>query len=476
MSQEQLAAILEKGDSKACMEFFAGLSEKERQGYAEPVRTWFKSLCQDAFRQTKSGTFERNPLMEAAAVAVQAACSLSDLKQFGWRALPEADLHFAIFAARRPAWLDDWATWLCEAVPHRWPLVRRFVCQGLCRAPRTDHYVLGMIVGVCAYHDNKNTIYSALLEDPDLLQNDIWRLFEVEGEKEFCLASRDKYSRADNHWTYALVRLAQEQKLSRARLLDASLDALQRDFAQFHAGWFSQFHGALVPTPKERQERHGAYLALLASKIPPTVSFALTAIQILVAEDKIDFRALVSAIKPALWSRQKGTARLALQLLEQTARKHPELMAQVGALAGEALAHESPDVQGHALKLLDKYAGPLPAELARALSERLDHVAASHRSRLQKLIAVNAPFAEESSPTGASSATRRIGRMVRQKQPSKNVPKRWTRNGACWLAWTRSCAQWKKTEARFPRSTLTPLPFRAWIQTGESSQSKSWTT
>ena len=214
MSQEQLEAILKKGDTKACMKFFARLSEKQRQGYAEQVRTWFKSLSKDQFLEAEPGKFVPNPLVEAAEVAVQSACSLSDLKQYSWRALPVDDLHFAIFSARRPAWLDDWATWLCEAVPHRWPLVRRFVCQGLCRAPETDHYVLGMVVGVCAYHDSKNTIYSALLEDPDLLQNDIWRLFEVEGDKEFCLAARDKYSRGDNRWTYALVRLAQEQKLS----------------------------------------------------------------------------------------------------------------------------------------------------------------------------------------------------------------------------------------------------------------------
>ena len=61
----------------------------------------------------------------------------------------------------------------------------------------------------------------------------------------------------------------------------------------------------------------------------------------------------------------------------------------------EALAHESPDVQKHALSLLEKYASPMPADLAMALSERLEHVAASQRSRLQKLIAVNAPVAEE---------------------------------------------------------------------------------
>jgi hypothetical protein len=395
MGHEQLAAILEKGDAEACVKFFAGFSEKERRGYAEDVRTWFKSVSKNFLVQTGPNTFTTNPLLGAASVAVQSACSLSELKQFGVRALPVEDVQFAIFSTRRPSWLDDWAIWLCETQPNRWQLVRRFVRQGLCRTPQTDHYVLGMIVGLCAYYDTKNTIYSNLLNDPDLLQNDIWRLFEVEGDKEFCLASRDKYSRGDNHWSYALLRLAQEQKLSRARLLDASLDALQRDFAQFHAGWFSQFHEALEPTPKERQERYDAYLALLASKIPPTVSFALKAIRILVAEDKIDLRALASAIKPALLSRQKGTARLALQLLEQAARTQPEVTAEMGTLAAEALAHESPDVQGHALSLLEKHASPMSAELTRTLIERLDQVAASHRSRLQKLISVAASDTEE---------------------------------------------------------------------------------
>src|ERR1700733_6450593 len=97
MSQEQLAAILKNGDTKACMTFFADLSEKERQGYAEQVRTWFKSLSKKPFLETKPGAFERNPLLETAAVAVQSACSLSDLKKLDWRALPGDDLHFAIF-------------------------------------------------------------------------------------------------------------------------------------------------------------------------------------------------------------------------------------------------------------------------------------------------------------------------------------------------------------------------------------------
>src|SRR5262249_1057439 len=162
--------------------------------------------------------------------------------------------------------------------------VRRFIKAGLCGKPVTERYVLGMIVGLCAFHENKTTVYDALLADKDLLADDAWRLFEVEGDKELTLAARDKYSPGDNTWTYALLRLANEEKLPRARLLDASLDALKRDFAQFHAGWFSQFHEALEPNLSERAERCERYLGLLGSRIPPTVSFALKSLQILEKE------------------------------------------------------------------------------------------------------------------------------------------------------------------------------------------------
>ncbi|MDP6549589.1 MAG: hypothetical protein QF659_05915, partial [Dehalococcoidia bacterium] len=50
-----------------------------------------------------------------------------------------------------------------------------------------------------------------------------------------------------------------------------NLDALARDFAQHKAGWYSGFHETLAPTIDERAALQGRYLALLGSRIPPTV-------------------------------------------------------------------------------------------------------------------------------------------------------------------------------------------------------------
>jgi hypothetical protein len=70
----------------------------------------------------------------------------------------------------------------CERNIGHWSIIRRLIHAGLCHKPDSDNYTLGMITNVCPYHDSKGTIYDALVEDPDLLRHDVWRLFEVEGD------------------------------------------------------------------------------------------------------------------------------------------------------------------------------------------------------------------------------------------------------------------------------------------------------
>ena len=155
------------------------------------------------------------------------------------------------------------------------------------------------------------------------------------------------------------------------------------------------------------------------------MSFAAKALQVLEAADMVDPTALVGAIKPALWNRHKSTVRLALQLLAQTARKHPATRPEVGAITMEALAHESPDVHKLALDLLEKHAGPVSADLARALSERLDHVAASQRSRLHKLIATASPAPMETPDENAEPNEPKDEQETALRQRARALPKKW---------------------------------------------------
>ncbi len=398
MTQGDLRAILEAGEVEACLAFFEHASETERRAVATLALEWY--AVQDATPIIEAGplTWKGNPLLPAAAAAVLASCTLSELKKRGLN-LTNGDVNFRILQSRKPDWITDFAAWSLERFPQIWSAVRRLERAGLCSPPDTDHYVLGMIECVGS-RLGKQTIREALLDDLELLEHEVWKLFEVEGGGEFSLAARDKYARAGATWEAALVALAADGKLPRSRLLNASLDALERDFAQFRAGWFSRFHEALKPTPEERAERVDRYLNLLASKIPPTVSFALAALSKIDSDRRFPSAALVDQIGPALTARAKSAVSAALKLLENAAKADSALKPKAAMVAAGALAHESADAQSEAFALVVRCGDLADAALFAIIREQVDRLAASVQPRVREWLgSVNAE-----SPSGSSVA------------------------------------------------------------------------
>ena len=381
MIKGDLKAILENGEVDATVRYFEQATETERKEMAEWSLEWYRLQEMNWFIKDANGG-RINPLTQAASAAFLATGTLSQLKKHG-RNLSRSDTDFTILAARKPDWLTEYAAWSLEKSPAVWPAVRRLERAGLCQRPDTDNYILGMIEGH-ADRSGKPDVREAFLADRALLDREVWRLFEVEGSGEYSLAARDKYSRADATWDTGLIALANEGILSRGRLLDASLDALERDFAQFRAGWFSRFHEALKPTLEERAERIDRYLNLLASKVPPTVSFALNALALLDRHKRLPAGLLLERINPALYARSKGTVISALKLLANAASREPDLKQRAAMIAAEALVHESPDVQAAAFDLAIRLGHRDDLSLASTIMNASDQLAPSIQGRVQE--------------------------------------------------------------------------------------------
>ena len=254
---EGLQALLDAGDTVGCVRFFSDASDSERQALAKVAEAWIQKVSKETIQQPAPGYFEVNPLLSAAGAAVLATCPLSTVKKYGWRVIPRDDEYFRILADRRPKWLDDYAESLLDSDHPPWLVVRKMMKAGLCRKPSHDNYILGMVHhsgGVGARvpiprnagdtRRARGASLSHLDAEPDLL-DDLWRLFEIEGGGEYSLATHDKYTRDDNRWDRAFVELSRRGTFPRERLLDASLDALERGFGQFRVGWFSAFHELL---------------------------------------------------------------------------------------------------------------------------------------------------------------------------------------------------------------------------------------
>ena len=358
MSRENaFEEVIGRGDTAAAVTFFAKMPEAGRRELAPRAI----ALCKKSWDAWESDLerFGGRPnkglraSADCAALSVWATASAGELKKLGWRARPGRDDDcYAVMAARRPAWLGDWCGWLLEQWPFCWPLVRKLVKAGHCPPPESDAYVLGMI-GHLAGYGSETHIADSLEAEPELLEELFWRIFEVEGGGDLSLAAFDKYAAEAFTWQRAVLDLTAGGRIERDRVLDASLEALNRGFAQFRAGWFSRLHEALNPTLEERAARLDRYLVLLASPVPPSVSFAIKALKPLQAQKRLPAADLLAAVESALYAKSKAVAATALKMIAKAAKTEPDLAGRAAALAALALEHPVSDVQAEALALLE---------------------------------------------------------------------------------------------------------------------------
>ena len=246
-------------------------------------------------------------------------------------------------------------------------------------------YALSFLGGIGRWVGRTNTIYESLRADPGVLDDELWRAFQIEGGGEVSFAAQDKYRPAEVSWSAAFRRLVAEGLLERPRLIDATLDALGRGYIAFRAGWLVQFHARLEPTADERLERLQSYLGLLGSPTAQVQSFAVKALAELDKTTPLPEAELVEAIAPAVLNPAKGTATRALRLLDAAAGRSETSRPAAARVAAEALLHESPDVQRRALAIVERF-GDNDAVLVARLEGAAPVVASSLRPRLAAVV------------------------------------------------------------------------------------------
>jgi Family of unknown function (DUF6493) len=276
-------------------EEMVALKEPERRKRAKEAQREFEKVALRGAREHPSKRWR------AAALAwigtANARKIVTDFWRVGFELDSDPELEddvYAVLAARGGAFFATVARGLLrgEGPFGSWALVRRAVREGLIEPPEGDDYLRGLVDGVSSTRadlEQLDSVYRGLIADPQLLEREVWQLFDVDVGSELSHANtwrqkvegepREGYTRSDNLWLYALTRLADEGRLDRQRLLDASLDALMRDFRASTVGWYVKLHEALKPTRAERVERLDGYLALVTSPAPAVVKEGLAALR-----------------------------------------------------------------------------------------------------------------------------------------------------------------------------------------------------
>lgn len=427
MTPADLQALLEANDAEGCIALFAGATEAERRkvasvaaarlravtaGVAARLIPFLPAMPDDLLKRAALAAAALRDGLRPAQIAVLATASCGALRKFGERAFPPPDDAFAVLADRRPPWLGEWAeavlSWGGAERRHwglgaRWPLVRRLVRAGLCERPRSSDYINGMIVNLSSYADRRSVLEN-LRADPGLLDDEVWRIFETEPDRgTYSLLPIEPSGSSDHRWDTALVTLAEEGRISRARLLDACLDGLGRDFHDLRARWFGLLHEMLKPTADEQAERVDRYLGLTASRNPSTVTFALKVLSAREQASRLDTQKIVSAVGPVLLARAKGTVLASLGLLDRAAGREPGVRTRAASVALGALAHESPTVHEAVIGMIERHGDPGDGALVEELRARIETIAPSQRPRALAWLgaAGGAPQAEPA-PSDAS--------------------------------------------------------------------------
>ena len=416
MTPAELEALVAEASAKDVLDAMRGLSEKERRALAPAAlrlakHYWSAHLQRyvidvsrldvEDLRAQAHAAHERHGVACAALLASGSPSELARHDQVFW----ETDQASAALTERRPPWLIGLAETLMAKSVRHWPLCYRLVMAGLCRRPTSENWCLGFLahgrwVGFHSPVKSPDQHFS----DPVFVERELWRLFEIEGTSDLSFANVDRWG--GPAWATALRARAAEGKIPRARLLDATLDALQRDFVQYRAAWFAHLHRDLEPSVAERVERLDRYLALLASRIPPTVSFALDALVAVERAGELPPEVLLAHIAPAVQARAKKTALAALALAERAAAREPQLSRQTATLAAEALGHDAAEVQGHAIAVVTRLGDKNDREFVELARDRARGTAATLRPRLLDWLGEpSAPARAEPTPAAAPAST-----------------------------------------------------------------------
>ncbi|QPH55372.1 DUF6493 family protein [Pontivivens ytuae] len=409
MTEDEALELASTAKAATALTRFAAVDEATRRKLSKPVNALWKAYWRAEFSLAAKTPAPPNIRdHDALRIAMLATGTPSELKPYGFHSLPrEIDL-VEVMRALRPSWLDRYVADLIEGSAYLVWQVAPLWREGLCTRPETDHLILG-------YYAHGGGARLAA-EEPRFASHDVWRFFEVEGGGDLSLAAVDKYTQPEHQWATVLLDMSRAGTLDRSRVLDASLDALERDFGQFRAGWYSRFHTALDPSLEEMTERSARYLRLVSSPIPPTVSFVLKALKVLEKAGRLEADDVLAEIGPALQARQKSTVTGAMQILASVVKRAPDRASEVARLAATALISEAADVQARALDLIERLNAVQDPELQVILAAHLDAVAPSLRPRLAAM--VGAALREPAEPLPSAAAQ---GATAIQIEPVQTV-------------------------------------------------------
>ena len=387
-----LLAAVEADDQAMVVKVLAGQPEDERRGAAKLFWIGFDDRSQYA--------------TSASVLAALGVGSIEELKRHKIARQRRRPFRSSaeVLADRRPPWLAEWVAECLKRSgrghPRTFPLAWMLVRGGLIERPTSDAYVLEMLwswreIAAVVAPGERLSGADLLRRTPELLEWELWRLFEVEGRPRVASLT------SDGHWLlHALPTLAASGEVDRGRLIDAALRALSAGFSAYNNRWFVELLERLELDAVDARAHRGALIGALAGGDGPTVS--LVAFVLGAEAPELPLADVSDAVAAAVPRLPRSSALAALGLLAEVASSAANGDAVLPAITA-ALTHSSKEVQAAALGVAESLLPRVsPADLRGALDPAASLVAPSLARRLAALVDLDSTPTDPASRLDAS--------------------------------------------------------------------------
>ena len=401
MEAEHLIDLIYAGELAPVVDAISPLTAKARKLLATPVSECFKGLADIGLYQTQdspaaesartrlrsAGVQEDqlrgavNRAHQAAEVAMLGCCSFSKIKssgislRIGNQDSRDRNYREAVLAVLQDRELDFNNRLVAHCIrpsPESWRgidwrTLTRLMQSGACDKPEHSEYL--MLLTESIGHDHmyarkggRIELFEEAAAVPDLLTTDIYHIFEYD---------TDAFAYDWCGWDKLIGHWIETSRVDRNKIFRCALSALANPFRQNTLSGLVQFIEGLEPGQEDWLREEALTFGLLNNSNSSILNFGLKKIKELHKANLLAPAKLVEELAAVFRSPKKGSAKTALSLVQQTGKKHPEVIPAAFATLISALDHPEVDVNEKAIDLIAKWSDRAHLDHATAIREKL---------------------------------------------------------------------------------------------------------
>ncbi|MFI5846056.1 DUF6493 family protein [Catenuloplanes sp. NPDC051500] len=402
---ERLRRRHDNGDLTGVAALLLAITEEQRRAVFPHVDTLIRSIKGDAWWQgdrPHAGALGLIAIGTAPTAPKAMALLTRRGMRDGWGSIPLDHLR-SVLHARRPPWLGDLATRVCEKLDPdlavwggEWELADTLLRESGTMPPVTEAVVRGW-QGAITRPERRGTrvpMVERLRDSPytDLL---LPGFFEIDGlgngfpVREWDEAAKSWVSKP--RFALSLVALAAEGRLDRAMLLDGAIDRMLRGDRPGALRTFTALHDALAPTPAELAAHALDYAQLLPAGSSPVATLAQRALRTVDDAGRLQLETLLDASAGVLLRKEKSLVKTQLIWLDRVARQQPGRLGEIVATVAIAFGHPALDIQERALTIVAKHLPKLDADDIARLADEAVQLGGDLPARAAALLGTTTP-------------------------------------------------------------------------------------